>query len=261
MISITLPSLYPDSVHHTLDNLERTTRGPYEVILVGWSQILRSNVVNVAEVEPRGCAHAHHLAAQHARGDYLLAFADDHEMVDGWDEIALTEFETKRQKHWPFALGLRGAHSGHVGSNFGYYYPYFPLMTRADVRGTGWIGPDYRAGFGDSDLAMRVWFAGGRCEWSDAGLLRPTSADKRKAAQPEGHRPEAAYTKEDLALFISRWAPIYGNGWSSGGRSWDAGIDDFNVDLRPEANQHLADGNTFCFNDPDFMRRAVRMIS
>ncbi len=139
------------------------------------------------EVNPQGCAAAHAVATRHVQGDLVLAFADDHEMVDGWDCEALVEFDNRRPKDLSaFCLGLRGAHSGHVGTNWGVYYAYFPLMQLADVRRLGWIGDDYRGGFGDSDLAMRVWASGGRCEWTTAGLIRPTPSDKRKGDADAG---------------------------------------------------------------------------
>jgi hypothetical protein len=258
VISITLPSLYPQALVRTLTNIEVTTRGKYEVIVVSPFAARGHGVHWLEEHEPRGCAAAHAAAATIARGEYVFPFADDHEFVEGWDETALTEFAARAGGQAPFALGLRGAHSGHVGTNWGIYYPYFPLMRRVDVDRIGWIGRTYRAGFGDSDLAMRVWSAGGRCEWSSAGLLRPTPADKRKEEDRlEARRPAAAYTEDDLDLFKFSWLPHYGAGWPVGG------IDSFNVDLRPEENEVLIDpaGNTFYCNAPGFMDCVVRMTN
>jgi hypothetical protein len=273
MISITLPSIHEDACHRTLDNIRSTTRGAFQIVVVSPFEVIVDDhhVTWVRELEPRGCAYAHHVAARHAIGDFLVAFADDHEFVDGWDEVAVEEFKRRavafrsrviRAEHGdlsamsvgPFALGLRGAHSGHVGTNFGIYYPYFPMMCRADVHDVGWIDPDYRAGFGDSDLAMRVWSSGGRCEWSEAGLLRPMPSDKRKEASDD-RRPAAAYTDADLALFIRRWASRYAPGWPI------VGIDSFNIDVRSEENMHLVDGNTICENSLAFMSRVVRMTT
>jgi len=247
VISITLPSLYPDACAQTLANLAAVTRGPYEAIVVSSFKPDGPNVTWVEEGgQRRGCAMAHHVAAAYATGDHLFPFADDHELVDGWDEIALGEYHQRVGRYSPFALGLRGAHSAHVGTNWGIYYPYFPLMLREDVRRVGWIGPDYRAGFGDSDLAMRIWAAGGRCEWSSAGMLRPTAADKRK---------DALYAPEDLALFCDRWSARYG--WSRTDARWS--IDQFNVDLRPEENPELCVGSTIFHNEPSFLTRVRRM--
>lgn len=267
MISITLPSIYPAALTRTLRNIEATTRGPYEVIVVSQEppSFAPLTVCWLQEYQPRGCAYAHSRAAAHAIGDYLVPFADDHEFVAGWDEIVMRNFTRRAPPDRPFALGLRGAHSGHVGTNFGLYYPYFPMMRRADVRNLGWINPDYEAGFGDSDLAMRVWHAGGRCEWSDEGLLRPTQEDKRKEIEApaisESRRPAAAYTEADLALFSDRWGSIYGVGWPPNVppeyRPWK--IDEFNVDILPEENAALCSGNTVIHNDPAFLGIVTRM--
>ncbi len=252
-ISITLPSIHQDCLEVALANLEKTTKHEHEIIVVSPFRVFGENVVWIKESEPNGCAAAHARAARFAQGYYLFPFADDHEMVDFWDVNALDEFVKKCSPHAnrPFALGLRGIHSSHVGTNYGMYYPYFPFMRRADVAKIGWICGDYRRGFGDSDLAMRVWDAGGRCEWSENTYIRPTTDDKRKETE-RSHRSGAAYTVSDLATFVKCWGPKYGQGWGSG-------IDDFNLDLRPEQNRHLSIGNTFYCNDPSFLTRAVRM--
>jgi hypothetical protein len=265
-LSITLPSLYPEALAATLENIAATTRGSYEVIVVSPFEPPRiGNVDCIREAEPRGCAAAHALAAKAAVGEYLVAFADDHEFVDGWDDVAISEHVRRRASFGndcariglptlPFSLGLRGSHSGHVGTNFGIYCPYFPMMLAEDVRRVGWIGADYRAGFGDSDLAMRVWRSGGRCEWTAAGLLRPTPADKRKETASD-RRPAAAYTQADLELFVGRWWPHYGCEWPIG-----IGIDTFNTDLRPEENTALIVNNSiFCNDAATFAERVVRM--
>jgi hypothetical protein len=255
-LSITLPSLYPEACITALTNIRKTTRSPYEVIVVGPFDPGRSDAVLwLYEKEQQGVAAAHFDAARIALGTFLVPFADDHAFVDGWDEIALENFVRREAcaEARPFCLGLRGAHSGHVGTEFGIYYPYFPMARRADVeRIGGWITADYEAGFGDSDFAMRMWAGGGRCEWSERGLLTPCPADKRKEAV-DGRRPAARYTDADLALFLERWAPRYGAGWDT------SHIDRFNIDVLPEMNADLAEGNTMFCNDPSFPTRVKRM--
>lgn len=256
-ISVTLPSIYPEALAAALDNISSRSRGQIEVIVVGPFDPSVAGVKWIHEARVSGCAAAHWLGATAATGDFLVPFADDHEFVDGWDEIAVENFQRReKQDGRRFCLGLRGAHSGHVGTEFGIYYPYFPMMRRHDVEAVGgWITPGYRAGFGDSDLAMRVWSCGGRCEWSDIGLIYPSRADRRKLTDATDRRPAANYTDADMALFLSRWAPIYGAGWDT------SRIDGFNIDVRPEENTDLASGNTFFFNSPDFAERVRRMAS
>ena len=190
-ISITIPSLYPDALGRTMDNIEDVTTGDYEVIVVSPFRFERENVVWVEETERKGCAAAHHIAAKAATGDFLVAFADDHVFVDGWDAVAIENFRRRESvflqrgghssfEPAPFCLGLRHTYPQHVGTEFGITYPYFPLLRRSAVDRVGWIGPDYRSGFGDSDLGMRVWEAGGRVEFSEEGLIVVTSDDGRK---------------------------------------------------------------------------------
>lgn len=251
-ISITLPSIYPDALHQTIDIIRKMSKVDNEILVVSpfdpspcdpWH-----SGVWIVESEPRGIAFAHARAAAFATGDFIIPFADDHRFVEGWDEIAISNF-MRQERDQAFALGLRCSHSGHVGTEFGIYYPYFPMMRLEAMRKVGgWITGDYQRGFGDSDLAMRVWAAGGRCEWSDIGLLWPSPDDKRKPPGP-------AYTEADMALFLSRWAPRYGGGWDT------SRIELFNIDLDPGQNQDLVDGNTVFYNDPSFLQRVTRMPS
>lgn len=260
MISITLPSIHEHAFSRAVANIEATTRGQYEVLAVTPFPATGKNVTWIQEHVAQGCAYAHAIAAGRAHGEYIVPFADDHEFVDAWDEIAIENFERrdstvtglKSSPHVPFALGLRGTHSGHVGTNFGILYLYFPFMRTVDVHRIGWIGQDYQRGFGDSDLSLRVWSYGGRCEWSEQGLIRPTVDDHRKG--DEGARTSGVgYTEADLRQFVDRWAPRYGQGWNVDS------IDGFNVDLRPEENSEFVDGSTFFWNDPLFMLRVKRM--
>lgn len=276
MISITLPSIHQEACSRALANIAETTRGPYEAIVVSPFRPDGANVVWLREQVPQGCAYAHAMAAGRARGAYIVPFADDHEFVPDWSEIAIENFERRERRFdhqprvmvairnedghvlpmnsiGPFALGLRGAHSGHIGTNWGTYYCYFPFMRLSDVHRVGWIGQDYQRGFGDSDLSMRVWSAGGRCEWSEQGLIRPTPDDHRKG--DDGARTAGVgYTEADLRQFVDRWAPRYGCDWNIDD------IDGFNVDLRPsEQDADLVQGNTIFCNHPSFMRRIRRM--
>jgi len=261
LISVSLPSLDPSA--ESIMRILKHSFGPdaVQVIVVGPKEppILDHTslwgVRWVEETEPRGIAAAHRVALDYAEGQFIVAFADDHAFMPSWDLQAAEAFwvQETRCVARPFCLGLRGAHSAHVGTEFGIYYPYFPMMRTVAAREIGWFSADYRSGFSDSDLAMRVWAAGGRCEWTDQGLLYPLPADKAKVVAP-GHRPEANYTDQDMALFLARWAGRYGAGWDT------SRIDGFNVDLRPEQNPQLVQHNSIHFNDaPGFFGRLQRM--
>jgi hypothetical protein len=259
LISITLPSLYPEACAAALRNIRSTTRGSYEVIVVSPfapEDAILSNILWLREAQgqQQGCAFAHEDASRYARGEYIVPFADDHAFVDGWDEKVIAEYKA-RSCSTPntFVLGLRGTHSAHIGTNFGIYYPYFPFMSCADMREVGFIGGAYRRGFGDSDLAMRVWDSGGRCEFTEGFYLYPTAADKRK--EGEGGRPGGPYTEGDLKLFVERWAPKYGEGFDT------SRIDGFNVDIRPYENPQFVVDNSIYYHHPKFMNLVHRMTT
>lgn len=207
--SITLPSIYPKSLSQALANIRETTFGECEIIVVSPFEVTGPDVIWVPEKERRGCAYAHARAAERATGDFLLAFADDHRLMEGWDATAARDLAASEKK-WGSdigAIGLRFVNSNLIGTVFGKYYPNFPFMRREVVRRIGWIGEDYQQGFGDCDLGMRIWDAGGWCEHSTRALILIHPDDSRKSG--------ANYSQADLSLFVSRWGDKYGVGWET----------------------------------------------
>lgn len=244
-VSITLPSIYPEALARSLKNIRDTTRADYEVVVISPFEVQEPNVKWLREEEARGCAYAHDIASKAAKGDFLVAWADDHVFVDGWDTQAIPRF-IEREKLFqngdvrkPFAMGLRHVVPGHVGTEFGIYYPYFPMMRQSMVDDIGWIGPEYRSGFGDSDLGMRIWAMGGRCEFSPLGLIVATADDQRKAG--------VLFTDADMVLFLERWAPTFGAGWPTDH------IRAFNRDLVPEEWPTLVSDWTIYHNNPNLV--------
>jgi glycosyltransferase involved in cell wall biosynthesis len=238
-VSITLPSIYPEALDRALQNIEATTRTDHEVIVVSPFRVDRSNVVWVEEKERRGCNFAHDMAARKATGDFITAFVDDVLYVDDWDERIISDFiEREKILDGNNVLGLRFSGQRHVGTVFGIYYPYFPFMRRSNLQKFGWLGPEYRLGFGDADLGMRVWHRGGRCEFSRESVLIVTEDDRRKG--------ETLFAPEDLVLFTSRWANVYGRDWKI------AALRDFNLDVVPEDIPNALAERTIFHNRPDF---------
>jgi hypothetical protein len=251
MISITLPSIYPSALARAIHSIADVTRGSHEIIVVSPFYASGPNVVWVSEPERKGCSAAHSLAFQSAKGEFVTAWADDHDYVDGWDELALDDFRTREQVFLksggkgPFELGLRHTTPRHLGTEFGIYYPYFPFMRTEDVKKVGgWLPSDYWGGFSDSDLALRVWSSGGRCEWSKEGLVIPHEDNFARTYVGGG----AVWTPADMALFLQRWAPRYGAGWDT------SNLRRFNIDLIPERYPELIDdtGRSIFFNRPEF---------
>jgi GT2 family glycosyltransferase len=221
MISVTLPSLYPEVLVTCLDNLLWAARGDIEVIVVApfdagsinWRFAKPGSIVVwVREHERRGIAAAHAVAAEHATGDYLFPWADDHLMMDGWDEAAVAEHEEGRKRASVFSLGMRAvAPHDKVELMFGKYVPCWPLMLRRDVEKVGgWLNGGFRAGYSDADLGLRVWEAGGRCEWSKVRPVRPTQNNVRPGQWQAGALADAL--RADLDLLCSRHEEV-ARGW------------------------------------------------
>ncbi len=206
------------------------------------------NVIWVEEPEGTGtgCNAGHALAFSKATGEYLTPWVDDHFYLDGWDCIALPTYENRSAefKGKPFLLGLRHIFPHHIGTQFGIYYPYFPIARKEVFEQAGWYDPKYQKGFADGDLALRVWSAGGRCEWSDRGLIQVHLED-------DNRKNGVMFAQSDMDLFIERWAPKYGKGWDV------SHIRGFNLDIEPYSFPELCDGNTAFLNDPIFRQRLV----
>ncbi len=253
-VSITLPSIWPEPLKRTLYNVRDACRGldSYEVIVTSpFEPFLEADPEHIVWVreEPgtgKGAGPAHAAAAAIAKGEFITPFCDDHLYSDGGLSLAIQKYVEREQLFHqqpgkaskPFSMGLMHLHPRHIGTNFGCYYPYFPFMRRVYIDQIGWFDPGYQQGFGDSDLAFRVWDAGGRCEYSDFPLICATPDDARKA--------RSLYEQSDMDLFLSRWADKYGQGWKTDN------LRDFNVDIDPVVFVQVCADQTCFYNKPDF---------
>jgi len=252
-LSISLPSLYPDCLDRALRNIRDATRCDYEVIVVSPTE--PTGYARVTWVEERagtgtGCNAGHAAALEHMTGEFVTPWVDDHLYVDGWDVLALAAYEDREARFHaqvkakkPFSLGLRHLWPHHVGSLFGIFYPYFPLIRRAYLKRVGWFDPAFKQGFADGDLALRVWSTGGRCEWADRGLIVVHHDDDRKAG--------VMFDPADLTLFVARWAARYGAGWDV------ANLRGFNLDVEPNEFPNLVEDNSIYRNEPGFRDLAL----
>jgi hypothetical protein len=248
LISITLPSLYPEACARALNNIRDATRSRYEIVMVSPFEPPRGHRhiwwIREDPAQSNGCNAGHAKALDFLTGDFVIPWVDDHFLQDGWDVSALRQYERRENEFHrqsagrPFALGIRHCWPRHVGSEFGIYYAYFPLIRRKYLDVVGWFDPAYRKGFADSDFCFRIWDAGGRCEWSEGDQIVVHHDDDRKAG--------VVFEQADMDLFVRRWAPKYGRGWQTGK------IRDFNCDVVPDSFPHLASNNTFYLNDPSF---------
>lgn len=241
MISLTLPSLDQAAIRRTFDNIAKTTIGAFEIVVVSphpepdWltkdSDWLANNcdVIWVREKEQRGCNAAHAEAIKHATGEYVVAWVEDHLFINAWDEVVLKQFCAMEDAmelliDRAILMGLTHVIDPKVGTVFGKYYPYFPMMRRIDADVLGWLSGDYRRGFGDCDLAMRVYANGGLVvPCSTPVVVKHPDDDRKLGDLLEG---EARSLQSDMDLFVERWKPMFGKGWNT------SHLRDFNVDMK-----------------------------
>lgn len=244
-LSIILPSLSTDPLYRTLANIRDATRCDYEVIVVSPAEPVLTDyprAIWLQEDQPRGAIAAQALAFPFCSGDFVMAWVDDHILADGWDTQLIHDYEDREPKAVPFLMGLRHTVSQHQGTVFGIYYPYFPFARRAHVEKVGWIDDAFHLDFGDCDLALRFWAAGGRCEWSRIGLICAHRDNNRPRSRPQ------AEADADLITFTKRWGETYGKGWDL------TQLRGFDLDLVPEDNPLIIGDRTIYRNDPEFKR-------
>ena len=241
------------SLLHSKPWVRRNARGDYEIILISPFEppVGHKNIVWVYEdpATANGCNAGHAKAREHFTGDFVIPWVDDHLISDGWDLRVIKEYEAreklfhKQSPGKPFCMGLRHTWPFHVGTQFGIYYPYFPFQRRQYLDVVGWFDPAYQKGFADGDLAMRIWQAGGRCEWTPNAMIVVHPDDCRKAG--------VVFAQADMDLFVQRWAPVYGQGWNTGH------IRDFNMDIVPEDHPNLVGDRTVFHTDPSYRNKAL----
>lgn len=255
-VSIILPSRHEDALRGALANIEETTRGEYEVILVAPEAMIVGREGSYQGAfrlvgDEKGPVRTQALGVRYTRGEFVVAHADDARYTPGWDDAAVVDYEARealyaadaRFSGQPYVMGLR---FGLLGTAFGMYYANFPFVRRATIATLGWYDPDFTGGFADIDLSIRAWDHGGVCEFSEAQLLEVvTEIDQRKKAK--------VADPGDADLFVRRWAPRYGQGWDT------SRLDGYNVNLRPTAD--ILENRTVRCNSSTHFDERLRRLS
>jgi hypothetical protein len=241
-LSIILPSVFPNDVAETIRSFHETTRAvDYEIIVVSPFEVNLPRVVWVKEETPLGNVPANVEAFRHATGDFILAAADDIIVRPGWDDMVLRDFAERERNHKYFSIGLH-QNTRVINTVFGIYFPVFPLTRKATLDALGFFVPDYIAHFGDSDLAMRIWDAGGRCEFSREPLVEHYNLLTRN----DGATKKGQSLDHDREVFVRRWGGKYGQGWDT------SHLRGFNLDLNVALQLTLVDEQSVWINDPRF---------
>jgi GT2 family glycosyltransferase len=241
-VSIILPSVFPDDVAATIKSFHETTKTvDYEIVVVSPFEVKQPRVVWIAEKDPRGNVAANAEAFRHVTGDFVLACADDTIMRPGWDDFAMKNFHERERDHKYFSLGLHQS-TRVINTVFGIYFPIFPFVRRATLDALGFFSDEYVAHFGDGDLALRIWDAGGRCEFSREPLVKHMNLLYRN----DNATKKWTSLERDREVFARKWAPKYGRGWDT------SHLRGFNIDIDAAMQLVLVRDQSIWFNDPLF---------
>lgn len=239
-LTFTLPSLFPEVLHRAIHNINETVRDiDFEIVVVSPFPVDGPRVRWVKEETPQGNCLAHAMACEAATGDIVAAVCDDVLLLPGAVERALSFFLDREGRTRHYALGL-SPYSQVMGTVFGIYYPYFPMLRRTTIAETGgYYRSCFRAHFGDVDIGMRVWSAGGRCEATPFPVLHFMEAheDFSAALRSETQR-------RDMETFLSFWGGKYGQGWDL------SEVRGFNLDMNTMMQLVFKEEHTIHFNHP-----------
>lgn len=247
-LSISLPSLFPQSLLRVLSNVQATTHEiDYEFLAVTPFEVSGPNIRWIREDVPRGNVAAHAAAYAAMTGDIMVALTDDVVLADDWAGVALAALEEREAASGdgrPFCLGLHQSNFA-IGTVFGIYFPFFPFVRASTLRRVGgYYDPAYIAEYGDPDLGLRVWSAGGRCERTPLPLVTRGQREGHEDVEPPAKT--SASQMRDMQTFAERWRERYGKGWST------KTTDDFNLNIDPMFELVVGEDYSVFFNDPLF---------
>ncbi|MBM3572789.1 MAG: glycosyltransferase [Alphaproteobacteria bacterium] len=243
-VSILLCSLFEDLFRRALANVFETCGdADYEIVAVTPFEVAAPRVRWVREEQPKGTVYAYDAAYRHSRGDYVFGFNDDSILQPGWLSAVLAFTAERERRYFPYSCGLHTTPGG-VGTLFGLYYPYYHFTGRRSVEAVGgWIRTIFKAHFGDGDLAMRIWAAGGRCELCRDSLIAPI--EHRESLPESGLRNRRDVIYDDLQTFLREWGERFGRGW-------DVKLRDFNIDISAACQKYFMADHTIMHNRPEF---------
>jgi hypothetical protein len=251
-ISFIMPSLFPDLASAAIRQIGAVVRDfDFEVVVASPVRPDGDQVVWVQEDQPRGNCPANAQCYAASSGDLIVYIADDIHLTPEWRSITLPYF-LQRCEEIPDLLGGFYMHPTRVGTVFGYYYPWFGMAMRSAIeRAGGFFNPEFSAHFGDSDLGLRFWRMGGRCELLPGNAVAVFDrANENRSGGTKIKAPEAATKQskkaEDFALFRKLWGHDLGRGWQMNV------LRDFSHDIEPDLLAVFCRDNTVLWPHPMF---------
>ena len=198
-----MPTLRPDYAENAIRQVLMCSGGhDYELIVVSPFPVAGDRIRHVPEESPEGDSAAYARALAVATGEIVMPMIDDFAPAFGWLDGLVEAIRSGEQDGLPFCGSLNWANHPWFNTAYDRYYAFFPVMSRRSLeRAGGYIDTAYRANFGDVDLSLRVWAAGGR-----AALLPKAAIYK---ARPEDEARLSPYKRHganaDFAVLIERW--------------------------------------------------------
>ncbi|CAK0775844.1 hypothetical protein CCP2SC5_60052 [Azospirillaceae bacterium] len=238
-VSITLPSLRPNFLSQCLAAIyESAEYDDYEVLVVSPFEVRADKVRWIEEKQKNGNCRAHALAYEHASGDIIVAMTDYIIPRRKWLKNAVEHVSFYERKIFPYCSGLFWSNSSAIGPTigtiFGRYYPYYPIATRKSLEAIGgWYSCEFVANYGDADIGLRIWAAGGACQVCWDSVIAASYARSMVPSHQIGLKAQEQISCDQM-VFVKKWQKIYGEGWSTERRA------SFNCDL-PLAYLHFDD--------------------
>lgn len=226
-ISILIQTLFPDKARGAIEDLRPQLAGiEHEFVVVGPHEMSGPSIVYVRESDPQGPAKAQEIAFRHARGEVILAAADDVRFAATTVAETLNHF-AEPERPFPLVVTYPRIVGGFMliaHSVFGRLTPSFFSIGRRDVEAAGgWIDLNFVAGYGDCDLGFRAIDRGGKVrlaaspfiEIGDAATgFAPTKFNERILGQDYRHflekwRHSADPAWGDVELEVNLAIPVH----------------------------------------------------
>lgn len=216
-----------------------------EVVVVSPFEVTGEKVVWVEEKEKKGNIIANNAAYDAAAGEIIINLVDYVNLKPRAIANLVSFIEENEEKTFPFCASLfyiefpirdseQARHwvGPRVGTVFGRHYPYFAAATRKSFEAAGgFFSTDYIGSFGDPDLGMRIWEAGGQVQLCWDAVV--TNSPYRVRGDGQGALGSGSKDSflQDMRTFLARWYKVYGEGWGIEFRR-------FNIDIPVFVLQH-----------------------
>jgi len=191
LCSILIPSLRPERLKGCIESIDKATKLTYEIL---------------TDDEPGGIYKSVKKMLTKAKGDYIVHIPDDVYAVDGWLDNMIKFLDSKDGLFLGSFKSYSRKWASEEGENFvnGKRYSTFPVMRRSDIDMLGeFMDTEYSSFYGDVDLGLRVWKAGGEVAVCENAWLETENEEDDMHERSKG-----LYEKEDRGKFIKRWGGI-----------------------------------------------------